>query len=508
MAAIFEKHIALSGGSGVSGGNISTTSSTYVEPSSPRHRRIDTAQFNGATYYFEGVFKTSAATGYMSLYTVGGSQVSGSEVTTTSTSYVRVRSGSISPTTGDHMDRFKNDGTNTTTKNNARVIVVQNAASITNTETQIELLNYTPGFTTTSGSYVDVSGSATGRFLYTSANWDGTVNIYYEATFSTNAATAFSQLATDAGSAVSGSEVTTTSTTAVRVRSGAITLTNATAYKPQFKNDGTNTTTIYAGQVIVQQSGSPTKTEAYLQVRQGNEETNSTSYVDNSHMLYFDPANWSVVSKDFYHEGNIYHTATTGYLDLYALTDAAVVTNSEISTNTTSAITRVRSSALTMPASAQNISARAKVSGTGTLNNGLDFTIVVLTWTNIIERTYSEIVTITDSILKSTSRTLSEIVTIVDVLTAIKIFEKTLNETIVIVDTLLKSTSRTFSETVTIVESFLKTIGKNFTETITLVQVFATTVIFAFRPILKAALNLKSKLSALNFKPKSSSKSP
>lgn len=379
--AQFEKHIALSGGSNPSGGNITTTSATYVEQSAPRYRRIDTDQYSDAAYYYEAVIKTSAAAGYSALYTTGGSEVTDSEVSTTSTSYVRLRSSAINPTTGDYTDRLKNDGTNTTTKKNARVVIVQDASTITNTETQHEFVSYVPGFTTTSGSYVDLSNSAQGRFLYTSANWDGTVAIFYEATFKTSGGTANSQLATTAGSAVTDSQVTTTSTSYVRVRSIAISLVDGTEYKPQF-NAGSGTTTITGSQVIIQQSDEPTKTESHMQVRQGNAETSSTSYVDDDFILYFDPANWVADTKTFYHEASIYQTATSGQADLFADDDASAITNSEVSTSTGSAIVRVRSSALTMPVSAQNISARVKVTGMGTLNNGLDFLIAVLVWTN------------------------------------------------------------------------------------------------------------------------------
>ena len=83
MAATFEAHIPLS--VGTSGGlfTISTTSTSYVEPTYPHYANVDAANYTGSTLYYEAVMKTSAGTASAQLHTSAGAAVSGAEVTTT-----------------------------------------------------------------------------------------------------------------------------------------------------------------------------------------------------------------------------------------------------------------------------------------------------------------------------------------------------------------------------------------------------------------------------------------
>lgn len=396
---ILVKSIELGVGSGVGFGTNSTTSSSYIEGSQSVYARLDTSQYSDATYYYEAVFKTSAATGYSSLYTTGGSAVSGSEVTTTSTSATRVRSGSISPSTGDYTDRWKNDGSNTTTWYASRIWIVQSASVISNTESQIILTNYV--WTSTSSSYANFSTIFWSLFLYTAANWDGTVSIYYEATLKTSAATGYTQLHTAGDSAVSGSEITTTSTSLTRVRSGSITLSDGTEYKGKIKNDGSNTTTVNGARLIIQQSGYPTKTESYLSLVDGGTiaSVTSGSFQDALGRARYDSSEWSVDTINWYHEVSLNSNVTTGTLELYGLTSAARVTGSNIATSVSSNY-RARSGSLTMPSS-QDITSRADAD-TGTIYQGPTFLLAVISWTNVFPTTTS---TTTSTTTTSTSTT-------------------------------------------------------------------------------------------------------
>lgn len=377
---IFEKHIPISIGTSPGLFTISTASGTYVDVTNFSLVKIDTSQYDNGSFYYEAVFKASAGTAACQLYdNTGAAAVASSEITTTSTSPVRVRSGALTLTSGDDFkDQFKCSGGNTNTFYGSRVVVVQSGSSIVTTESQILNFNYNGG-ATASTSYVDPATIGMCLFLYTSANWNGTVNIYFEATIKTSAGTGFATLATNAGVAVTNGEISTTSTSYVRVRGGsAMTLVNATVYKTQIKNSGAGTTTIISSRIIIQQSGSPSKTESHIPAGNNTYATSVAGYTDTSGRGYYDPANWSGLDTiAWYAEYSYNSNDATSKFDFYALTDAAEVTNSEVVVGI--GTTRSRSSALTMPATAQNIVRRG--SSSGTLYHSTGHLVAVMTWT-------------------------------------------------------------------------------------------------------------------------------
>ena len=78
-----------------------TTSDTYVDVSGSEVNSIDFADWTDHTWYFEIIGKTDDGTGSFQLYNVtAAAAVSGSEITTTSTSIVRIRSVAITKPTG------------------------------------------------------------------------------------------------------------------------------------------------------------------------------------------------------------------------------------------------------------------------------------------------------------------------------------------------------------------------------------------------------------------------
>src|SRR5687768_13769338 len=102
MPVLFEKHIPLSPGTATGLYTVSTTSSTYVAMARVCHALIDTSKYTGGTYYYEAVIKTSAATGYATLWDeTAGTAASGGEVTTTSTTVVRLRTAALTLTSGN-----------------------------------------------------------------------------------------------------------------------------------------------------------------------------------------------------------------------------------------------------------------------------------------------------------------------------------------------------------------------------------------------------------------------
>lgn len=383
--AKFEKHIPLSTGTAPGRFTVSTTSGTYVETAQPGYVLIDTSKYTGATFYFEAAFKVSAGTGYATLWdNTAGAAVSGAEVTTTSTSSVRVRSGAISPTSGNTFtDRIAASGGNTCTYYGGRVIVVQSAGTISATETQAVIYGYKVA-TRSAATYARPEpdgGLGMSWFLYTSANWNGTLNIYFEATLRTSGATGYAQLATNSGNpgtAVASSEVTTTSTSFTRVRSGAITLSDGAVYQVEIKNDGTNTTTIANGRLIFQQSGTITKSESYLPAGYNAYESSASGFADTFGRFYYDSANWSLDTIAWYAE---YSRNGAGTLEMYALTSATRVTGSNVTSTAT--YERQRSGALTMPTT-QDIVYRID-SGAGTIYSSVQHLVAALTWTNQAE---------------------------------------------------------------------------------------------------------------------------
>lgn len=383
----FEKHIPLSLGQGSGLYGVDTTSASYVEPAYVSYAQIDVSKYTSGLFYFEAVIKTSAATAYATLYNVtGAAVVSGAEVTTTSTSIIRLRSSALSLSGSDtYVDRIKNDGANTTTHYGCRVVVEQSAPAIFDTETQISLFSYTTN-TTTSASYVIPGTIGATFFQNTSANWNGVLTTYFEAVMKTSAATAYAECQTVIGGSVSGSEITTTSTSFVRVRSGAITLANASEYRAMIKNDGANTTSFNSARLIIQQSGSPTKSECHLPISMTVVAASATlgSYLDMQGRMYYDPAKWSVDSVTWNAEATANWGGATGNgLRVYDI-DAAGALSGSVCAPPGSSTSRVKSSSVTMPVAAHTF--RAEVDSAGATHYvGIPKMIATLTWTNVVQ---------------------------------------------------------------------------------------------------------------------------
>lgn len=291
--------------------------------------------------YFEVVMKISSGsyTAYAELYS-GAASVTGSELTTTSTSEVRLRSGDISGALSDggsYRVRIKSsNASGTTTLYQARIIIVQ-TGTITKTETVFTLESNS---TTTGTSYTDASNS--GIYLWDANQFDGTVAVYFEAYLSgqTVSDTAYAQLATTGGSAVSSSEVSSTGSTDTRVRSSAVTLADDTEYVCQIKTSS-STGRVRAARIIIVQTATPTKTESYYPTNSAVTIASGTTEVSDFSKAYYDADEWSVSSLSAYFGGTLLRSGgTEGYNDLNdGSTD--IVT---LSTTNTSK-TRLRSSA-------------------------------------------------------------------------------------------------------------------------------------------------------------------
>ena len=146
---------------------------------------FDSSEYDSDTVYFEALVKCDTCSGGNSAVTASLYSDSGSSITTvssTSSSYVLVRSGSLSISADDYTARFKLDATaGTAYIKSARLIIAQSSASgITDTQTQIEVGHYE---NTTSTSATQIT--APKYYVYDDDKFSGTKNAYFEATLKT-----------------------------------------------------------------------------------------------------------------------------------------------------------------------------------------------------------------------------------------------------------------------------------------------------------------------------------
>jgi len=192
--------------------SVTTASSTSNE-----QVQLDATQYATGTisYYFEVVYKTSATvTSTITLQRVSSTTNDATITTaTSSTSYTRVRSSAFTPPSGQtsYDVQVGSVANGTVNVQAARIIVIENATSLTNTETQIEIGDYDTGNANTATS----SGALTNPkyWQYNSSSWDGSPTFYAEVTYAiptANILTASTSLFTTPGNATwtSPSDVT------------------------------------------------------------------------------------------------------------------------------------------------------------------------------------------------------------------------------------------------------------------------------------------------------------
>jgi hypothetical protein len=148
--------------------------------------QLDTAQYNGTvTYYFEVLCsKTSGDSVTISLRRSGTSTDDATIASASiGTTLGLVRSASFTPPAGATEYRVFVDytsGTGARVKS-ARIIVIQNATTLTNTETQIEIGNYNTNRTAETAAIL----TNPKYWQYTASKWDGTTAFYAEAVYAT-----------------------------------------------------------------------------------------------------------------------------------------------------------------------------------------------------------------------------------------------------------------------------------------------------------------------------------
>ncbi len=224
-------------------------------------RLLDINQYHGATFYFEIVADSTISISFnVTLNGATDGTLATCNVPLLTTAFTLIRSSSFTPTTASQNVTVVIDNTAGATKNvkSARIVILQSATSLlTATETLIDL-----GTASNSTSLSDVALTNPKYWKYTSANWDSFIVVYFEGVFlsgtSKSACTMTLQVADGTGDGfvnwtnVAGSAVTTVSTTPVRVRSSAITLTAGRNYRAVMKAGNSKSgITVYSANIVI-----------------------------------------------------------------------------------------------------------------------------------------------------------------------------------------------------------------------------------------------------------------
>jgi hypothetical protein len=352
--------------------------------------RYDSDRFTGKTIYFEAVASCSSCSGgntqaTVSLYDSSGNVVTNSPISTNSTTLTRIRSSAITNNLTDDTDytaRVTLDAeSGTATLKAARLIIVQSADTLTNTETQIEIGNNT----TTSNTNYEVI-TAPKLFRYQTTDYAPRPSVYFEASLQSGGVggTAYAVLtsSSDCSSTVSGSEVTIATTTWGRARSASISLANDTTYFVCIKTSAGTTANIANAKIILDQTISTGVSRVTLYHQLINTSVNDTdsTYTAQSFPMQFTPANNTGGIFNYFFETDALVTGNTGYARLFNSTNSSAITDSEISSNQTS-FTRIRSTNLssTLPTSAATLDTELKNSSSDTTIASASFLITQYT---------------------------------------------------------------------------------------------------------------------------------
>jgi len=380
-STVVEYQIDLFAGSGGTAYDTITATSYTIGPRSCIIY-VDTSKFVSPTFYFESVLYVSSTsyTIYCELYDkTSGGAVSSSPVSSSSTTVTRVRSGAITLTSGHEFEyyAYKSSSSATARVYATRLIVVDTTtAGWTKGEEQIEIGDYE---TTTATSATVLSYQPI--YPYNASVRDGTVAVYFEATVrsSSSSGTTYVQLYDSTGSSV----VTTVSnagTTLTRVRSSSITLTDAHNYVVRkYSSSSSYTAYVYDAKLIIQQSGTITKTELYKKTASTQTST-STSYASCNHQILLTESNL-VGSLTFYYQVTLKSSSAsyTAFSRLYDLTGSSAVSGSE-ETTTVVLWTNLKSNSLTLTDAHQFVSQIHESSTSGTCSIASAWVVIDLNY--------------------------------------------------------------------------------------------------------------------------------
>jgi hypothetical protein len=338
-----------------------TTGATY----SPTDNSLgliewDSSKYTGATPYFEAIIRTNDATAGRSaraaLYDSAGNVVSGSEVTTLSTTFVRLRSNALTLADGQYTVRISNENASYIAYIQAARLIIQqtDTTKITDTQTHIDVGN---NQTATSDSYLPLTDKKI--YYYDADVFTPAPTAYFEATLSSDtalatAAAALYENGSTCTAQVSGSEVSVTGTDWGLVKSSSITLSDNTEYMVCILAENGTTAKIANARIILNQADTNGVTDLEIihqQINTLNTQSNTTA-TNKDYRNRYNPelttTQIAFAGGTFSHffESTIKTTAGTGYARIINRTTGGVITNSQIETTGTD-YSRVRSGTIT-----------------------------------------------------------------------------------------------------------------------------------------------------------------
>lgn len=362
-----------------------TTSTSYTSTAdrNPLWRYNASDYSNVDAIYFEGVMRAAAADdAYMILTSVGGTDVTGSEITTDSTTNVVVVSGDIKANLVDGTDyrfRWKSGAGGNAAFDSASISIHQNGA-VTATATVIEIgedNNVTTSYASPTDYHI---------WKYEASRFDGTVTVYLELDAHCNSSgnTTYGALYDiTAGSQVAGSEVTHTGdTTTTRVRSGDIkaNLVDGHEYRADVKGSTTSDDAV-AVKIRIHQTGTPTKTDGYIPVLNTVTSGTGSTYAYQNRLMGFNASEFAGDSVVFKYEATLKSSSgNTAYYNLYNDTDAGELA---VVTTTSTSYVRSRDDTVSMPVDAGNVlNSGRKIDTSGTVTVARSFLIVQADWSS------------------------------------------------------------------------------------------------------------------------------
>src|SRR3989304_675679 len=230
--------------------------------------QINSDQYNGTvSVYLEANVSTAHAANTLTLRRIG-TTTDDASVSVAATGLIR--STGFTPVAG--LTQYGIFSASTTVRiKQATVIIIQNAAPINNTETQIEI-----GSVSNITSTTQIALTNPKYWQYTSANWDGTLTVYCEATADSPSTktpgTMILQTSTSI-TAPSWSNVATltfVSTIPIRQRSQAITLVAGNWYRFTASNNVSTKSTMHVwnAKIVIGQVGATTLSTYYFDASQ------------------------------------------------------------------------------------------------------------------------------------------------------------------------------------------------------------------------------------------------
>jgi hypothetical protein len=325
--------------------------------------RLNKTGYNGtiAAYLEIVATNTNGSISASAALRQSGTDVSGTSVTVpvNTSSFTVFRSSdiwSILVATAGTEFQLSGGGTGSLSVKSAKLIILQSASTVTDSESQFEIGNREVSKINTSAAAL----TAPKYWKYVAANYDGTCTFFAEISWSytgTGSGTVVLQESSATLTAPTWTDKVTlvsagTAAAATRVRSASFTPTDGRMYRITTVNSSSmGALSIYNAKIIVTQTGSDiTKIEDHYL---GSNTTLAAGTGLQNFLIKWDSAEWSGVDNTYIHQVHA-SDGNTSVVEIDAITSGSTVTNSSVS----SPDNIKDSSALTMP-SDQNLDVKA-----------------------------------------------------------------------------------------------------------------------------------------------------